>query len=160
VGGCYYFTDVLPTGGGIHVVPGGHRWVEETVRAAGGGLAGRQLFNGWKRVDGGQTVGGTGEAGRLALPPPPTPPPPPPAPGPPGARAPGAARPAPPPHPARPPPLPPAAGRGGALEPRPGGGDEPPGTPPPGRRSLVSAPRRRAAQNLDTNGADDATRSP
>jgi ectoine hydroxylase-related dioxygenase (phytanoyl-CoA dioxygenase family) len=67
VGGCYYFTDVLPTGGGIHVVPGGHRWVEETVRAAGGGLAGRQLFNGWKRVEGVQTVEVTGEAGDFAI---------------------------------------------------------------------------------------------
>ncbi len=67
VGGCYYFTDVLPTGGGIHVVPGGHKWVEETVRAHGGGLAGRQLNNNWKRTPDVQTVEVTGEAGDFAL---------------------------------------------------------------------------------------------
>ncbi|MFG2197131.1 hypothetical protein [Streptomyces sp. NPDC048639] len=32
--GCYYFTDVAPGGGGIHVVPGGHCIVEEESRAA------------------------------------------------------------------------------------------------------------------------------
>lgn len=67
VGGCYYFTDVLPTGGGIHVVPGGHRWVEQTVRGHGGGLAGRQLMNSWKRVTDVQTVEVTGAAGDFAL---------------------------------------------------------------------------------------------
>lgn len=67
VGGCYYFTDVLPTGGGIHVMPGGHRWVEETVRAHGGGLSGRQLNNNWKRLPGVETVEVTGEAGDFAL---------------------------------------------------------------------------------------------
>jgi ectoine hydroxylase-related dioxygenase (phytanoyl-CoA dioxygenase family) len=67
VGGCYYFTDVEPDGGGIHVVPGGHRWVEETVRAHGGGLAGRQLYNQWKRIPDVQTVEVTGEAGDFAL---------------------------------------------------------------------------------------------
>ncbi len=67
VGGCYYFTDVAPTGGGIHVMPGGHRWVEETVRAHGGGLSGRQLYNNWKRLEGLETVEVTGEAGDFAL---------------------------------------------------------------------------------------------
>jgi hypothetical protein len=32
VGGCYYFNDVEPEGGGIHVVPRGHRLVTEKVR--------------------------------------------------------------------------------------------------------------------------------
>jgi ectoine hydroxylase-related dioxygenase (phytanoyl-CoA dioxygenase family) len=67
IGGCYYFTDVLPTGGGIHVVPGGHRWVQEQVRAAGGGMAGRQLYNSWKRVTDVETVEVTGSAGDFAL---------------------------------------------------------------------------------------------
>jgi ectoine hydroxylase-related dioxygenase (phytanoyl-CoA dioxygenase family) len=67
VGGCYYFTDVLPTGGGIHVMPGGHKWVEEMVRAHGGGLSGRQLHNNWKRLEGVKTVEVTGEAGDFAL---------------------------------------------------------------------------------------------
>ena len=67
VGGCYYLTDVEPDGGGIHVMPGGHRWVEEQVRAAGGGLAGRQLHNSWKRLPDVKTVEVTGEAGDFAL---------------------------------------------------------------------------------------------
>jgi len=70
VGGCYYFTDVLPTGGGIHVVPGGHKWVEDTVRAHGAGastLDGRQLNSNWKKVTDVQTVEVTGEAGDFAL---------------------------------------------------------------------------------------------
>lgn len=33
VGGCYYFNDVEPGGGGIHVVPGGHRLVADRVRS-------------------------------------------------------------------------------------------------------------------------------
>ena len=70
VGGCYYFTDVLPAGGGIHVMPGGHRWVEAQVRAHGGGestLEGRQLNNNWKRLPGVETVEVTGKAGDFAL---------------------------------------------------------------------------------------------
>jgi len=70
VGGCYYFTDVLPTGGGIHIMPGGHRWVEAQVRAHGGGestLEGRQLHNNWKRLPDVETVEVTGEAGDFAL---------------------------------------------------------------------------------------------
>lgn len=33
VGGCYYFNDVGPGAGGIHVVPGGHHLVAERVRS-------------------------------------------------------------------------------------------------------------------------------
>ena len=51
----------------IHVVPGGHRWVQEQVRAAGGGMAGRQLYNSWKRVTDVETVEVTGSAGDFAL---------------------------------------------------------------------------------------------
>jgi Phytanoyl-CoA dioxygenase (PhyH) len=32
IGGCYYFSDVKPEGGGIHVIPRGHRLVAEKVR--------------------------------------------------------------------------------------------------------------------------------
>jgi ectoine hydroxylase-related dioxygenase (phytanoyl-CoA dioxygenase family) len=67
VGGCYYFTDVEPTGGGIHVMPGGHKWVEETVRRHGGGLSGRQLHHNWKRLEGIETMEVLGEAGDFAL---------------------------------------------------------------------------------------------
>ncbi|HEX4216548.1 MAG TPA: phytanoyl-CoA dioxygenase family protein [Candidatus Dormibacteraeota bacterium] len=65
VGGCYYFTDVLPEGGGIHIVPGGHRIVEEKARAS---AEGRKLYRGWKRLDDfPETVEVTGEAGDFAL---------------------------------------------------------------------------------------------
>lgn len=46
IGGCYYFTDVEPSGGGIHVVPGGHRVVEEEARSA---PHGRQLYDRWRK---------------------------------------------------------------------------------------------------------------
>lgn len=64
VGGCYYFTDVLPEGGGIHVVPGGHRMVEEEARAH---PKGRHLHDNWKRITHMKSVEVTGEAGDFAL---------------------------------------------------------------------------------------------
>jgi len=65
VGGCYYLSDVQPTGGGIHVVPGGHKMVEERARTS---AKGRQLYNRWKNIeDFPQTVEVTGEAGDFAL---------------------------------------------------------------------------------------------
>lgn len=65
VGGCYYFNDVEPQGGGIHVVPGGHRLVEEKARAH---AEGRQLYEKWKNItDFPETVEVIGEAGDFAL---------------------------------------------------------------------------------------------
>lgn len=65
VGGCYYFTDVEPDGGGIHVVPGGHRLLEEEARRSPG--SGRHLHNDWKRITHMKSVEVTGEAGDFAL---------------------------------------------------------------------------------------------
>lgn len=70
LGGCYYLTDVEPDGGGIHVVPGGHRIVEEEVRAArAAGEDGRALHDHWGRLDhlAGRSVEVTGPAGSFAL---------------------------------------------------------------------------------------------
>lgn len=64
LGGCYYFTDVLPSGGGIHVVPGGHRIVESEARAD---PEGRHLHSDWKQIHHLQSVEVTGEAGDFAL---------------------------------------------------------------------------------------------
>jgi len=64
LGGCYYFTDVLPGGGGIHVVPGGPRIVEEEARAD---PRGRQLHHAWSRIHHLKSVEVTGEAGDFAL---------------------------------------------------------------------------------------------
>lgn len=65
VGGCYYFGDVEPGGGGIHVVPGGHKLVEEQAR---GKQNGRQLHNAWKKIEGfPETVEVTGESGDFAM---------------------------------------------------------------------------------------------
>ncbi|HEX4203332.1 MAG TPA: phytanoyl-CoA dioxygenase family protein [Ktedonobacteraceae bacterium] len=65
VGGCYYFGDVESQGGGIHVVPGGHRLVEEKAR---GQAQGRQLYEKWKNItDFPETVEVTGEAGDFAI---------------------------------------------------------------------------------------------
>lgn len=65
VGGCYYLTDVEPGGGGIHVVPGGHKIVEAEARAANGG--GRHLHQNWKRIKHLDSVEVTGKAGDFAL---------------------------------------------------------------------------------------------
>jgi hypothetical protein len=68
LGGCYYLTDVQPRGGGIHVVPGGHRIVEEEVRAArAAGRDGRALHQGWGRITHLETIEVTGPAGSFAL---------------------------------------------------------------------------------------------
>jgi phytanoyl-CoA dioxygenase PhyH len=70
LGGCYYLTDVEPGGGGIHVVPGGHRIVEEEVMAArAAGQDGRALHRGWKKFTHltGESVEVTGPAGSFAL---------------------------------------------------------------------------------------------
>lgn len=65
VGGCLYLTDVLPDGGGIHIVPGGHRWVLETAAANGPG--GRHLHHDWKRLPDQESVEVTGQAGDFAM---------------------------------------------------------------------------------------------
>ncbi|MGC4808469.1 phytanoyl-CoA dioxygenase family protein [Micromonospora sp. DT233] len=64
IGGCFYFTDVEPHGGGIHVVPGGHRIVEEEARAA---PRGRQLHDKWRNISHLETVEVTGAAGDFVL---------------------------------------------------------------------------------------------
>ncbi|MGV2915536.1 phytanoyl-CoA dioxygenase family protein [Streptomyces alfalfae] len=64
IGGCYYFTDVAPGGGGIHVVPGGHRIVEEESRAV---PRGRQLHDKWRNIPHLKSVEVTGEAGDFVL---------------------------------------------------------------------------------------------
>jgi ectoine hydroxylase-related dioxygenase (phytanoyl-CoA dioxygenase family) len=64
VGGCYYLTDVLAGGGGIHVVPGGHRLVEETSRSHPGG---RHLHGDWRHIPGMDSVEVTGSAGDFAM---------------------------------------------------------------------------------------------
>lgn len=64
IGGCYYFTDVAPGGGGIHVVPGGHRIVEAESRAA---RQGRQLYDKWRNIPDLKTVEVTGQAGDFVL---------------------------------------------------------------------------------------------
>lgn len=65
VGGCYYLSDVEPEGGGIHVVPGGHRLVEEKAKAS---PHGRTLYKNWKRVDDfPESIEVTGEAGDFAF---------------------------------------------------------------------------------------------
>jgi ectoine hydroxylase-related dioxygenase (phytanoyl-CoA dioxygenase family) len=49
VGGCYYLTDVEPHGGGMCVVPGGHKLVAE---AAGKDPEGRHMFSEWLDIKG------------------------------------------------------------------------------------------------------------
>jgi ectoine hydroxylase-related dioxygenase (phytanoyl-CoA dioxygenase family) len=65
VGGCLYLTDVRPDGGGIHIVPGGHRWVLETAAANGPG--GRHLYQDWKRLPERKSVEVIGQAGDFAM---------------------------------------------------------------------------------------------
>ena len=64
IGGCYYFTDVEPNGGGIHVVPRGHRIVEAEARAA---EKGRRLHDLWRDIPNLETVEVTGRAGDFVL---------------------------------------------------------------------------------------------
>jgi hypothetical protein len=64
IGGCYYFTDVEPGGGGVHVVPGGHRIVEEEARAT---VRGRQLHDKWRLITHLDTVEVTANAGDFVL---------------------------------------------------------------------------------------------
>jgi hypothetical protein len=64
LGGCFYFTDVVADGGGIHVVPGGHRAVEEEARAHPDG---RRLHENWKRLGDLDSVEVTGSAGDFML---------------------------------------------------------------------------------------------
>lgn len=64
IGGCFYLTDVEPEGGGIHVVPGGHRRVEEEAKEA---PQGRHLHNNWKKIEHMDSVEVTGEAGDFAM---------------------------------------------------------------------------------------------
>ena len=64
LGGCFYLTDVLESGGGIHVVPGAHRRVLEEAAAVPGG---RHLHENWTRFPAVESVEVTGEAGDFAL---------------------------------------------------------------------------------------------
>jgi hypothetical protein len=64
IGGCYYLTDVEPGGGGIHVVPRGHRIVEEE---AGAVPRGRQLHDKWRSISHLKSVEVTGRAGDFIL---------------------------------------------------------------------------------------------
>jgi hypothetical protein len=61
VGGCFYFTDVEPDGGGIHLVPGGHRIVEDEVRAH------PDLQRNWAELEHLESIEVTGQAGDFAL---------------------------------------------------------------------------------------------
>jgi ectoine hydroxylase-related dioxygenase (phytanoyl-CoA dioxygenase family) len=64
LGGCYYLTDVEPDGGGIHVVPGGHRMVLEEAAAHPNG---RSLHANWRRIEHMKSIEVTGRAGDFAL---------------------------------------------------------------------------------------------
>lgn len=64
LGGCFYFTDVLPGGGGIHVVPGGPRIVQEEAERDPNG---RHLHHDWRQIKHLKSVEVTGEAGDFAL---------------------------------------------------------------------------------------------
>lgn len=66
IGGCYYFTDVETGGGGIRVVPGGHRVVE---RESSQVEKGRQLYKRWTDFAHlfPETVEVTGQAGDFVL---------------------------------------------------------------------------------------------
>jgi ectoine hydroxylase-related dioxygenase (phytanoyl-CoA dioxygenase family) len=61
VGGCYYLTDVERGGGGLHVVPGGHRIVAQEAAKVPGG---RHLYANWRRIppmDSVEVLGGAGD---------------------------------------------------------------------------------------------------
>lgn len=61
VGGLFYLTDVETNGGGIHVIPGGHKLVEAEARSH---PEGRHLHADWLDIQGyPDTVEVTGEAG-------------------------------------------------------------------------------------------------
>jgi len=64
IGGCYYFTDVEPGGGAIHVVPGGHRIVQEE---AGAHPRGRQLHDKWREIPHLSTIEVPARAGDFVL---------------------------------------------------------------------------------------------
>lgn len=65
VGAVIYLTDVEPLGGGIHVVPGGHKLVRQ---ACEGSSTGRHLHSNWTNIKGfPETVEVTGQAGDLIL---------------------------------------------------------------------------------------------
>ena len=64
LGGCFYLTDVEPQGGGISLLPGGHRVVMEQ----GGAPGGRQLHSNWTDIKGlPDLVEITGRAGDFVL---------------------------------------------------------------------------------------------
>jgi Phytanoyl-CoA dioxygenase (PhyH) len=66
VGGCLYFTRVEPQGGGIHIVPGGPRRVEEICRRHGPGS--RDLYRDWSRIDDfPESIEITGEPGDFVM---------------------------------------------------------------------------------------------
>ncbi|MGW8726157.1 phytanoyl-CoA dioxygenase family protein [Streptomyces sp. NPDC055808] len=68
LGGCYYLTDVEQDGGGIHVVPQGHRLVEEEVRSARArGVNSRSLHSSWRNITHHRSVEVTGPAGSFVL---------------------------------------------------------------------------------------------
>lgn len=64
IGGCYYFTDVEPGGGAIHVVPGGHHIVEEEAKAVPNG---RQIHDKWRQIEHLETVEVPAKAGDFVL---------------------------------------------------------------------------------------------
>ncbi|MBW1598367.1 phytanoyl-CoA dioxygenase family protein [Streptomyces sp. JJ38] len=64
IGGCFYFTDVEPGGGAIHVVPGGHRMVEAEATSV---PRGRQLHDKWRNIPHLKSVEVTGSAGDFVL---------------------------------------------------------------------------------------------
>jgi ectoine hydroxylase-related dioxygenase (phytanoyl-CoA dioxygenase family) len=66
LGGCLYFTKVEERGGGIHIVPGGPRRVEEICRKHGKGA--RALYHNWGRIDDfPDSIEVTGDTGDFAL---------------------------------------------------------------------------------------------
>jgi ectoine hydroxylase-related dioxygenase (phytanoyl-CoA dioxygenase family) len=65
VGGAFYLTDVEPHGGGMHVVPGGHRLVAEAAR---NDPQGRHMFGNWVDIKGfPEPVEVTGSAGDFIM---------------------------------------------------------------------------------------------